>query len=103
MRTASIDSVTDPIWLTLSSRALQAFFSMAVWMILGLVHSKSSPTICNTTQQRVSDQGAGTMHTSTKHMNQETEIAICHQASKAGLEGENVAADAAWLNQALSC
>merc|ERR1719383_1049354 len=38
-------SVTVPIWLTLSSRQLQAFLSTAVWMRVGLVTVKSSPTI----------------------------------------------------------
>jgi len=38
--------VTLPIWLTLSNKALQAFFSIPVWMRVGLVTNKSSPTIC---------------------------------------------------------
>ena len=39
---ASMASVTLPIWLTLSSRALQAFLSMPILTRLGLVTSKSS-------------------------------------------------------------
>mmetsp|Transcript_15178 Transcript_15178/g.63102 ORF Transcript_15178/g.63102 Transcript_15178/m.63102 type:complete len:283 (-) Transcript_15178:432-1280(-) len=42
---AWIDSVSEPIWLTLSSSALQAFFSAASAMRLGLVTVRSSPTI----------------------------------------------------------
>lgn len=42
---ARIDSVTVPIWLTLSSRQLQAFSSTALLMRLGLVTVRSSPTI----------------------------------------------------------
>lgn len=42
---ARIDSVTEPIWLTLSSRQLQAFSSTALLMRLGLVTVRSSPTI----------------------------------------------------------
>lgn len=42
---AWMDSVTEPIWLTLSSRQLQAFLSTACWMRLGLVTVRSSPTI----------------------------------------------------------
>ena len=38
--------MTLPIWLTLSNKALQAFFSIPVWMRVGLVTNKSSPTIC---------------------------------------------------------
>ena len=41
---ARIDSVTVPIWLTLSSRQLQAFTSTALLMRLGLVTVRSSPT-----------------------------------------------------------
>merc|ERR1712212_1202381 len=44
-RWALMDSVTLPIWFTLSSRQLQAFFSTAVWMRDGLVTARSSPTI----------------------------------------------------------
>ena len=44
--TASMDSVTLPIWLTLSRSALQAFLSMAICTRLGLVTSRSSPTTC---------------------------------------------------------
>merc|ERR1712212_363838 len=44
-RWALMDSVTDPIWFTLSSRQLQAFFSTAVWIRVGLVTVRSSPTI----------------------------------------------------------
>merc|ERR1719430_1524395 len=44
-RWALMLSVTEPIWLTLSSRQLQAFFSTAVWILLGLVTVRSSPTI----------------------------------------------------------
>merc|ERR1719402_2155538 len=43
---AAIDSVTEPIWLTFRSRQLQAVFSTAVWILLGLVTVRSSPTIC---------------------------------------------------------
>merc|ERR1719411_1925898 len=42
---AAIDSVTEPIWLTLRRRQLQAFLSTAVWILLGLVTVRSSPTI----------------------------------------------------------
>lgn len=38
-------SVTDPIWLTLSSRQLQAFSSTARSIRFGLVTVRSSPTI----------------------------------------------------------
>lgn len=41
---AWMDSVTEPIWLTLSRRQLQAFFSHACWMRLGFVTVRSSPT-----------------------------------------------------------
>lgn len=41
---AWMDSVTEPIWLTLSSRQLQAFLSTACWMRLGFVTVRSSPT-----------------------------------------------------------
>lgn len=41
---ARIDSVTVPIWLTFSSRQLQAFSSTALLMRLGLVTVRSSPT-----------------------------------------------------------
>lgn len=40
------DSVTLPIWLTLSNRQLQALFSTALAMRLGLVTVRSSPTTC---------------------------------------------------------
>src|ERR1700761_8041124 len=40
-----MDSVMVPIWLTLSNKELQAFFSTAVAMRRGLVTVKSSPTI----------------------------------------------------------
>ena len=43
--TAAIDSEIDPIWLTLSSRQLAAFSSMARLMKSGLVTVRSSPTI----------------------------------------------------------
>eukprot|EP01139_Manchomonas_bermudensis_P001987 Amastigsp_a3406_21.p5 type:complete len:113 gc:universal Amastigsp_a3406_21:75-413(+) len=42
---AAIASVIDPIWLTLSSRALQALWPSAVSMRSTLVTSRSSPTI----------------------------------------------------------
>merc|ERR1711884_175588 len=42
---ASMDSVTDPIWLTLRRRQLQAFLSTAIWILFGLVTVRSSPTI----------------------------------------------------------
>lgn len=45
---ASMDSVTVPIWLTLSNKQLQAFFSTASAIRFGLVTVKSSPTIYNT-------------------------------------------------------
>lgn len=38
------DSVTVPIWLTFSSRQLQAFSSTALLMRVGLVTVRSSPT-----------------------------------------------------------
>lgn len=38
------DSVTEPIWFTLSSRQLQAFSSTALEMRLGFVTVRSSPT-----------------------------------------------------------
>ncbi len=41
---ASRDSVTEPIWLTLSSRQLQAFWATPLAMRLGLVTVRSSPT-----------------------------------------------------------
>lgn len=44
---ALIDSVTDPIWFTFSRRQLQAFLSTAVWILVGFVTVRSSPTICN--------------------------------------------------------
>mmetsp|Transcript_6279 Transcript_6279/g.10597 ORF Transcript_6279/g.10597 Transcript_6279/m.10597 type:complete len:220 (+) Transcript_6279:14-673(+) len=43
--TASMDSETEPIWLTFSSSALQAPESMAFCTRVGLVTSRSSPTI----------------------------------------------------------
>merc|ERR1719401_584064 len=43
--TASIDSLSVPIWLTFNNNALHAFFSMAVLMRETLVTVKSSPTI----------------------------------------------------------
>lgn len=42
---ASMASVMLPIWFTLRSRALQALDSRALLMRVGLVTSKSSPTI----------------------------------------------------------
>ena len=39
---AWIDSVTDPIWFTFSSRQLQAFLSMASCTLFGLVTVRSS-------------------------------------------------------------
>lgn len=47
-----MDSVTEPIWLTFSSRQLQAFFSMAWLILLGLVTVRSSPTIWMLTPER---------------------------------------------------
>merc|ERR1719369_2406227 len=44
-RWALMLSVTEPIWFTLSRRQLQAFLSTAVWMRVGLVTVRSSPTI----------------------------------------------------------
>merc|ERR1719474_497331 len=44
-RWALMLSVTDPIWLTLRRRQLQAFFSTAVVIRVGLVTVRSSPTI----------------------------------------------------------
>lgn len=44
---ALIDSVTDPIWFTFNRRQLQAFLSTAVWILVGFVTVRSSPTICN--------------------------------------------------------
>jgi len=41
-----MDSVTEPIWFTFNSSALQAFFSSATLIFSGLVTSKSSPTTC---------------------------------------------------------
>lgn len=41
---ALMDSVTVPIWLTFSSRQLQAFTSTALLIRLGLVTVRSSPT-----------------------------------------------------------
>lgn len=49
---AWMDSVTEPIWLTLSSRQLQAFFSTAWAILLGLVTVRSSPTIWMSTPER---------------------------------------------------
>ena len=43
--TLPMDSVTLPIWLTFKSKQLQAFLSTAIWILLGLVTVKSSPTI----------------------------------------------------------
>lgn len=47
-----MDSVTEPIWLTFSSKQLQAFFSTAWAILLGLVTVRSSPTICMSTPER---------------------------------------------------
>ena len=47
-----MDSVTEPIWLTFSSRQLQAFFSTAWAILLGLVTVRSSPTIWMLTPER---------------------------------------------------
>ena len=41
---AARDSVTEPIWLTLRSRQLQAFSATPLAMRLGLVTVRSSPT-----------------------------------------------------------
>lgn len=49
---AWMDSVTEPIWLTFSSRQLQAFFSTAWAILLGLVTVRSSPTIWMFTPER---------------------------------------------------
>lgn len=49
---AWMDSVTEPIWLTFSSRQLQAFFSTAWAILLGLVTVRSSPTIWMSTPER---------------------------------------------------
>lgn len=43
---ALMASVTEPIWLTLSSRQLQALSSTARCILFGLVTVRSSPTIC---------------------------------------------------------
>lgn len=43
---ALMASVTEPIWLTFSSRQLQAFTSTACCILRGLVTVKSSPTTC---------------------------------------------------------
>lgn len=43
---ALMASVTEPIWLTFSSRQLQAFSSTARCILRGLVTVKSSPTTC---------------------------------------------------------
>ena len=45
MLCAWIASVTLPIWLTFKRRPLQAFLSIAVEILLGLVTRRSSPTI----------------------------------------------------------
>lgn len=45
VRTASIASVTEPIWFTFSSSELQHFFSMAFWMRMMFVTVRSSPTM----------------------------------------------------------
>jgi hypothetical protein len=44
--TASIDSVTVPIWLTFNNKALHALPSTPCLIRNGLVTNKSSPTIC---------------------------------------------------------
>lgn len=44
---ASMDSVKLPIWLTLSKRALHAFFWIASSILKILVTKRSSPTICS--------------------------------------------------------
>uniref|UniRef100_K3WQ27 Uncharacterized protein n=1 Tax=Globisporangium ultimum (strain ATCC 200006 / CBS 805.95 / DAOM BR144) TaxID=431595 RepID=K3WQ27_GLOUD len=46
MVTASILSVIEPIWFTLSKSALHAFKSMAFCTRVGFVTVRSSPTIC---------------------------------------------------------
>lgn len=51
-------SVTEPIWLTLSSKQLQAFSSTARSMRLGLVTVRSSPTIWMPTLAVNLDQAA---------------------------------------------
>lgn len=43
---ALMASVTEPIWLTLSSRQLQALSSTARCILRGLVTVRSSPTTC---------------------------------------------------------
>lgn len=55
---ARIDSVTVPIWLTFSSRQLQAFSSTALLMRLGLVTVRSSPTTWMSVLPVKSDQAA---------------------------------------------
>lgn len=49
---AWMDSVTEPIWLTFNNRQLQAFFSTAWAILLGLVTVRSSPTIWMLTPER---------------------------------------------------
>jgi len=62
---ALIDSMTDPIWFTFSKRQLHAFLSTAVWILLGFVTVRSSPTIwistsdCNLVQASQSSWSKG--------------------------------------------
>eukprot|EP00420_Gonyaulax_spinifera_P024810 CAMPEP_0197917028 /NCGR_PEP_ID=MMETSP1439-20131203/83066_1 /TAXON_ID=66791 /ORGANISM="Gonyaulax spinifera, Strain CCMP409" /LENGTH=80 /DNA_ID=CAMNT_0043539093 /DNA_START=10 /DNA_END=249 /DNA_ORIENTATION=- len=46
MHAAWMASVSEPIWFTLSSRALQALQSSAFCTRVGFVTRRSSPTIC---------------------------------------------------------
>lgn len=50
---ALMASVTEPIWLTFSSRQLQAFSSTARCILRGLVTVRSSPTTCNKVTDRL--------------------------------------------------
>merc|ERR1719382_940365 len=53
MLTAVMDSVTEPIWFTLSSSALQALSLMAFSTRVGLVTNRSSPTIWHVSPRAV--------------------------------------------------
>lgn len=50
---ALMASVTDPIWLTLRRRQLQAFSSTARCILRGFVTVRSSPTTCREKSQKI--------------------------------------------------
>lgn len=62
-----IDSVTVPIWLTLSKRALAAFSAIPFLMRSGFVQNMSSPTTCNAHKCCVKGLKFSSQRTLSKH------------------------------------